>query len=454
MKRLTVEGGLAVVQDNSIFLMSGQSREEGRKNHESLVYYVPALNIKSWEALKFDTEGLPEDWSLVIWNIKQFDRYNALFGIKAGDRLLKYIVDWLKKQTDPTYIYRMPGVWLGILLPNSEIPWHLRRKEQLLSEQLPNLIDYHLYVDSIEIPLPLCGDMEQLMRYISYLFGKSRGDFTSRHIVLSVRTKKQMELEANLVQLVLKKLKEEEFQAYFQPIEYTNTKRCEKCEVLARLYDKEYGWISPREFIPILEINGLIHELDCFILREACKMIRCRKNKGMPPIQFHVNISAQEFMREDLLQSYLKIINGFDIDHSLLQMEITETAMLRSPEYSIHIMREFRKRGIRFSMDDFGTGYSNFIGIATLPVSEVKLDKSFLDTMRQSNTVRVMYDDLLAMFRKMKLLVVAEGVETAEQYRYLVERHVDYLQGYYISRPLSKMDFMQFSENSLLGIGG
>lgn len=95
-------------------------------------------------------------------------------------------------------------------------------------------------------------------------------------------------------------------------------------------------------------------------------------------------------------------------------------------------------------MDDFGTGYSNFIGIATLPVSEVKLDKSFLDTMRQSNTVRVMYDDLLAMFRKMKLLVVAEGVETAEQYRYLVERHVDYLQGYYISRPLSKMDFMQF----------
>ena len=109
MKRLTVEGGLAVVQDNSIFLMSGQSREEGRKNHKSLVYYVPALNIKSWEALKFDTEGLPEDWSLVIWNIKQFDRYNALFGIKAGDRLLKYIVDWLKKQTDPTYIYRMPG---------------------------------------------------------------------------------------------------------------------------------------------------------------------------------------------------------------------------------------------------------------------------------------------------------------------------------------------------------
>ena len=77
------------------------------------------------------------------------------------------------------------------------------------------------------------------------------------------------------------------------------------------------------------------------------------------------------------------IRDRFDIDHSLLQMEITETAMLRSPEYSIHIMREFRKRGIRFSMDDFGTGYSNFIGIATLPVSEVKLDKSFLDTMRQ-----------------------------------------------------------------------
>ena len=94
----------------------------GKKNHESLVYYVPALNIKSWEALKFDTEGLPEDWSLVIWNIKQFDRYNALFGIKAGDRLLKYIVDWLKKQTDPTYIYPDAGVWLGILLPNSEIP--------------------------------------------------------------------------------------------------------------------------------------------------------------------------------------------------------------------------------------------------------------------------------------------------------------------------------------------
>ena len=431
------------ISGRSLFGISLQYQGEEKGDPESLEYYDPILEIKGWDALKYELEGIRDDHSLVIWNIKKFRRFNLLFGQRAGTHLLKEIVLWLKKYVSPTDIYRMPQARLGIIVADEKLPEHLQMKEYFLEQVLPHFTEYPLYVDSIEVPLSLYGDTERMLQHLDYLIEKNHTEFADRHILFTLDEKNDAGRKEQLTHIVMDKLTNEDFQAYFQPIIRAGTGKCEKCEVLARLYDEEYGWISPAEFVPILEDSGLIHELDQIILNKACRMILYRKEQGLHPLQFHINISAMEFLREDLMKNYLKIIRDYGADPALIRFEITETALMQSMDYSIRVMQELEKDGVYFSMDDFGTGYSNFIEIAKLPVSEIKLDKSFLDATEKSEKARQMYDSLLEMFRKMELSVVAEGVETEKQYHYLKERHADYLQGYYISRPLSEVVFKE-----------
>lgn len=426
----------------SIQFENGQEREP-----DSCVYYDPILNIKSFDALKFDAAGQEENCVLIIWSVKKISLYNTLFGWEAGNRLLKDMVDWLKEEVDPRTLYRLPEARIGILMKQREVPGFLKCKERFLSEELPRLTSYRLYIDTLEAPLSLCSSMDHLQEYINYLIEKDTAYFSSRHIIFSPEARKKAEQKSHLAQLVLDKLQTEKFMVYYQPIENMKTKECKKCEALARLYDEEFGWIPPAEFIPILESNGLIHELDQFVLRKICSMIRELEKRKIAPVQFHINISAQEFLREDLLSDYLKIIEENAINYSLLRLEITESAMLQEPEYSLHVMKEFERNGISFSMDDFGMGYSNLIRMASLPVSEIKLDGDFLFRAEKSEDARGIYESLLEMFSRLHLPVVAEGVETEEQYHYLESKKVDYVQGYYIAPPLSDKDFLAYIVN-------
>ena len=203
------------------------------------------------------------------------------------------------------------------------------------------------------------------------------------------------------------------------------------------------GSVSPAQFIPIAEQTGLIVELGHHILETGFKTLREWRDEGIYLDQFSINISMRQFTHhhfvaqvEDLVQRYLD-----DELSRKLMFEITESIVAEDINRVISVMNRLKESGIRFSMDDFGTGYSSLSYLNRLPLDEIKIDRAFVDALDQNEGDRAMVMTILNMANILKLNIVAEGVETAEQLDFLLRYDCHIFQGYYYSKPLPKEQF-------------
>ena len=209
-------------------------------------------------------------------------------------------------------------------------------------------------------------------------------------------------------------------------------------EALMRWHHPERGFVSPLDFIPLAEQLGIIAELQEFVLRHVCGLIRVLEaTKKLPPdFRVAVNISACQFSKDDFENTLLGIISAFDVPPNRLTLEITEGTVLEDIDNAIVQMQNLQSLGFDMSIDDFGTGYSSLAYLQRLPVNEIKIDKSFVDEIEQSDTGRSIVDVIIYLSRQLNCRVVAEGVEEESQIDYLVGKSVDVLQGYYFARPM------------------
>lgn len=232
------------------------------------------------------------------------------------------------------------------------------------------------------------------------------------------------------------------FEVFYQPIYSVKENQYNSAEALLRLHDDEYGFVSPEIFIPAAEQNGMIHKIGTFVLEEVCKFIASKEFKETGLEYIEVNLSVMQCMSSELVGEVQEIINKYGISPKQVNLEITETAAAYAQTTMMDNINKLTKNGIAFSLDDFGTGYSNMKRIASMPFAIVKLDKTFAE-MNSDDKLRRVVKDTIYMVKDMNMRIVVEGVETEESFAEFKALGVDYIQGYYFSKPLPGGKFVK-----------
>ncbi|MBQ4486657.1 MAG: EAL domain-containing protein [Oscillospiraceae bacterium] len=238
------------------------------------------------------------------------------------------------------------------------------------------------------------------------------------------------------------------FAVHYQPTYDIKHNVIHGAEALLRMYDKEIGKVPPDEFVPVAEQMGLIDDIDDFVLKEVCTFIRSGVPFKAGINSINVNLSVVQCMKPDFVEHIIDLVNETGIDKHAINFEVTESVATNDYDTLANVVRALKEKGFCFSMDDYGTGYSNINSIFSIDFDVVKIDKSILWGAEKSEMGRIILENSIRMISSMGKKILVEGVETAEQVKMLRELDVDYIQGYYYSKPLSKERFVEFIRDS------
>ena len=237
-----------------------------------------------------------------------------------------------------------------------------------------------------------------------------------------------------------KALDEQEFQLFYQPQINVNADSIDGFEALIRWDSPELGYLPPLKFIPIAEENGFIITLGEWILRTSCIYIKMLNDRIQANYKISVNISVIQLLQDDFANIVKNILEKTGLDASLLELEITESVIMESAKVITKKIAELREIGVRIALDDFGTGYSSLSYVKSLPITTLKIDKIFVDDIKNSDSNTNVTDTIIDLGHKMELTIIAEGVETEAQLAYLIENGCDVIQGYLYSKPLPEKE--------------
>lgn len=303
--------------------------------------------------------------------------------------------------------------------------------------------DFLISVKILEIKVPRDADScDKVYAYADYLKSEKASSGQLEYASLA-------ELKDNsrilIVENCIKRAIENDgFCMYYQPIYSIKEKKIVSAEALIRLIDPEYGIISPAEFIPIAERNGSIIRIGRCVLKMVFEFMKkhCIEDIGLDYIE--VNLSVIQCMQKNLADIIMSLAVDNNIDSKRINLEITETAAAERPVMLMHNMQLLVDNEYTFSLDDFGTGYSNISSMVDMPLMIIKFDKSIIDRAGESEEGKILIESLAAMVKKMGKKIVAEGIETKEQLEHMERIGIDYIQGYYFSKPLPEDEFVEY----------
>jgi diguanylate cyclase (GGDEF)-like protein/PAS domain S-box-containing protein len=384
-------------------------------------------------------------WQLavVFLDLDHFKEINDSLGHSAGDRLLSAVAARLREQIrESDLIARLGGDEFVIILPKisdtASVAGVLEKIRLVLAQPFV-LQGYELSVTAsmgVSVYPADGGDQEFLLRnadaamYHAKNNGRAAWSFYSTD--MNRQTRRRLQLSAGLRQAV----DQQQFMLLYQPQVDVKTGRISGIEALIRWLHPELGVVSPVEFIPLAEDTGLIEEVGEWVLAEACRQYRAWHQQCLNPARISVNVSARQFKSGRFVNTVERVLGHTGMDPRCLELEITETLLVRGDARLLQDMHELRALGIRFSIDDFGTGYSSLSYLKRLPVSSLKADRSFVRDVCDDSDDKAILAAMISMAHNLNLRVVAEGVETEEQLEFLRTQNCDELQGFLISRPV------------------
>jgi EAL domain-containing protein (putative c-di-GMP-specific phosphodiesterase class I) len=250
---------------------------------------------------------------------------------------------------------------------------------------------------------------------------------------------------------IIRAMEEDRVEVFFQPIYSTTEQRIVSAEALVRIRNVDGSIMPPGEFIPIAEESGLIAGLGERVFEKVCQFLKESPALALGIHYIEVNLSVAQCEQRDLAERYIRIMEKNNIDPWRINLEITETASVQTKNMLLKNMKELMEYGVSFSLDDFGNGQSNLDYIIDMPVSIMKLDMTMIRAYFKDLKARFVVQATIHMAHDMDLMVVAEGVETKEQLDTMAEQQIDYIQGYYFSKPLPADAFIEYLENHQSG---
>ena len=295
----------------------------------------------------------------------------------------------------------------------------------------------HFYPSYIYLSIPQdISSIEEIDLLINDTYVKE-GQYDKEVLV---GLKRRVEVE----EAIQRALDNETLQVYYQPIYSRADNRINSAEALARIFDDKLGFISPLEFIPAAEKSGKIGPLGELVFKKTLQFYSDHKNELKNLEYIEVNLSVAQLNDPDFYDTFSSIAGIYDVPTSFINFEITESAFIDNQDYVLSVIDKFCKDGFSFSLDDFGTGYSNFSYLYDMNFKIVKLDKSILDKSAVNENADKTLHSMIGMLKDIRYKVLQEGVETKEQEDKLFDYGIDYIQGFYHSKPLPETEFLEF----------
>ena len=390
-----------------------------------------------------------EQWLVLFFiDLDRFKSVNDSLGHHVGDQLLNRVAERLTGLVRAEDIVaRFSGDEFTILLaPENdqqlaiESASHVAKKIQSkLSENFQlNEVDFCISA-SIGIALyPKDGDSaESLLKnadrsmYDVKQMGKNNFRFFSKELEQSAQRRLQLESELRIA------IKNDELELYYQPQWSFNNAQLFGLEALVRWNHPQKGMVYPNEFISIAETCGLIHQLDMWVLETACQQLKQWEADQVSPMQISVNLSAIQFAEPNLVRDIAGVLAEYQVDPKKLELEIIESILMEDAEHTMDALDALHKLGLRIAVDDFGTGYSSMAYLSKFSVDTLKIDRTFVKEIDKGMAAKVIIESIIQMASKLGLAIVAEGIETAEQNRFLAYHGCTFAQGYFYNKPMS-----------------
>lgn len=393
-----------------------------------------------------------ESMAILDIDIDNFKLINESYGHSYGDDTLREVGRRLTRLVleRGAYLARIGGDEFAVVLKD----FSGREELQAQIQQIINYIkepyrigekEFLLTVSVGVVLAPIDGmNCQVLTRNMdaAKFFAKTHGRdmFMFYDDSLSQTIAAKLELQSE----IRRAIEDRAFEVYFQPQIDLTSEQIIGFEALLRWNHPERGVILPSEFIPAAEESGLIVPLGEFVLRESCQKLKKWQDEGYVKQVLAVNLSARQFKDRDFMEKVIKIIEETKIDPRQLELEITESMALDDLEYAIKTLQKLKTLGVSFALDDFGTGYSSLNYLKRLPVNQLKIDKSFMDKVLEDHSDQKIVETIIALAQALDLIVIAEGVESAEQADFLKSVSCNKAQGYLYSKPLRETDIKEF----------
>lgn len=381
-------------------------------------------------------------------DLDRFKNINDSLGHQIGDEFLKEIAKRLES-CSPNMVARFGGDAFIVILSD------VYQKEEIVGwiQKTLSLIAKPFYYKELELMatasigvsiFPDDGEVSNvLIRNADTAMHQAKDGHNSYQFFTETMNEDASErliLETSL----WRALEKNEFVLFYQPQVDCKTEKVIGVEALIRWNHPTKGVISPAEFIPILEETGLIIPIGRWVLMEACRQHREWIDIGLPPIPISVNISSVQFHDDEFLQTLAHAVRDSGIEPSYLDLEVTESVVMRKPEFVIHQLESIKKMGMRLSLDDFGTGFSSLSYLRYFPLDRIKIDQSFIRGLEKTPVNQAIIETVISLGKSLKIKTIAEGIETKQELERLRELQCDEIQGYYFSRPLSSGDLIKW----------
>lgn len=394
-----------------------------------------------------------ESFGVVVLALDDFKFVNKTYGVDNGDNLLAQVGAYIDSISGRNIVFRYGADQFAVVIRKNTA------KIDTLAQNIHERFRHPWFIDegsSVMMSASICcvecprdadsyGELIEVIDYSMAVAKKTKkgGIINTSEIELDkIRNDKAIEKEIKLA------LDRDEFQVYYQPI-YSVHKGCyNSAEALVRLKTEAFGWISPEVFIPLAEKNGMILELGDLIFEKVCKFIK-DNNLSQTTIEYiEVNISTVQLVQPDFAEKIKSIMEKYEVKPDQINIEITETATLGSMTIINDNINALTEYGIKFSLDDYGSGNANIDYINRMPFSIIKLDKFIVWDAFKNDKAGITLDYTIGMLNALKLLIVAEGVETEEMNNHLADIGCHYMQGWYYSKAVSDEEFMDIIKKS------
>ena len=411
----------------------------GALNREAFLMYIQEYN---------EVQIPVQIYAIALDNFKII---NEMYGMEGGNLLMQMLVTELQNEYDESQVFRFSGDTFTIVL---------EEKTESIKEltRINRILNSTWYLDDNDVHLTACIGLthsidhkdSDLLKAIEYSVTCAKELGKGRFFEVNEAATKAMERRSAIEQAIMENIADNTFEVHYQPIFDTQTMRFHSMEALARLHVDGFGYISPEEFVKIAENNGTILKIGLLVLEEVCRFIKeyNLKERGIDYVE--VNLSVVQCTQEAIVQDVLSVIEKYQIPPSMINLEITESAAASSQKVLIRNLARMALSDITFSLDDYGSGYSNINYLVDLPFSIVKLDKYIVWAAFEKVTSRKILENTVTMFKYINLKIVAEGIEDINMARTLTRMGIDYLQGFYFSRPVPKEKLVQILDSDYL----
>lgn len=464
LEELVAERTAELTHANSVLKEQIARRERAEKRINYLSHYDRLTGLPN-QTLFLDylsrelqvVERRRQKLAVIFVALDRFKKFNDTLGHETGDLLLRSFAERLFESLgEKARVARFASDEFALLLPNirgaEEVTLTMQAVQKMLKSPF-HFGGHELYVTaSTGVSLyPHDGqDLQVLLKNAGAALyrAKQQGGNNCQFYTpdMNARALQRLSLESKLQRA----LERDEFRVYYQSKVKTDTGRVVGTEALVRWQHPELGLISPAEFIPLAEDTGLIVPIGEWVLRAACAQASLWRRRGIDSLTVSVNLSPRQFEQPNLLEVVSSLLKEAGLEPDHLELELTESSLLKNPESAVTTLLGLKEIGVKVAIDDFGSGYSSLNYLKHLPIDVLKIDKSFVREMTIDPRDAAIVMTIISLAHSLELRVIAEGVETEEQLRFLRLLRCDEVQGYLFNKPLPAVEFerLLFEEQS------